>query len=145
VRRLNGWPLDIAGFIGFVKHEERGLQEDFWQVNAYFKPYYSFGPWLSDRLALRLGLGAGISYASRIPFTEQRDQALRNRDTSKLLLYLDPTLDLNLGNLLGARELRETYAGIGVSHRSGIFGASRFFNSVDGGSNYIYAFVETGF
>jgi len=145
VRRLNGWPLDIAGFIGLVKHEERGLQEDFWQINAYFKPYYSLGPWLSDRLLLRLGLGAGISYASRIPFGEQRDQALRNRDTSKLLLYLDPTLDLNLGNLLGARELRETYAGIGVSHRSGIFGASRLFNSVDGGSNYIYAFVETGF
>jgi outer membrane protein len=145
VRRVNGWPLDIAGFIGFTKHEERGLQEDFWQINAYFKPYYSFGPWLGERLAVRAGFGAGISYASRIPFGEQRDQALRGRDTSKLLLYLDPTLDLNIGNLLQARELRETYVGLGVSHRSGIFGSARLFNSVDGGSNYIYAFVETGF
>jgi outer membrane protein len=94
---------------------------------------------------MRLGLGAGISYASRIPFTEQRDQALRNRDTSKLLLYLDPTIDLSLGNLFATPALRETYAGIGVSHRSGVFGASRLFNSVNGGSNYIYAFIETSF
>ncbi len=145
VRRVNDWALDIAGFIGLLKHEERGLQPDFWQINAYFKPIYSFKPWLGDRLRMRLGLGMGISYASRIPFTEQRDQALRDRDTSKLLLYLDPTLDLSIGNLLRAPKLRETYAGIGVSHRSGIFGASRLFNSVNGGSNYIYAFIETGF
>jgi outer membrane protein len=145
VRRLNGWPLDIAGFIGFVKHLERGLQEDFWQVNGYFKPIYSFGPWFGDRLRPRIGLGAGISYASRIPFTEQRDQAVRERDTSKLLLYLDPTIDLSVGNLFGVRELRETFVGLGVSHRSGIFGASRLFNSVNGGSNYIYTFVESSF
>jgi outer membrane protein len=145
VRRLNGWPLDIQGFIGFVNHLERGLQEDFWQVNGYFKPVYSFGPWLDGRLAPRFGFGAGISYASRIPFTEQRDQALRGRDTSKLLLYLDPTIDLSVGSLFGVRELRETFVGLGVSHRSGVFGSSRLFNSVDGGSNYIYAFIETGF
>jgi outer membrane protein len=145
VRRVNNWPLDIAGFIGFVKHEERGLQEDFWQINAYFKPYYTFGPWWRDRLRTRFGFGAGISYASRIPFTEQRDQALRGRDTSKLLLYLDPTIDINIGDLVRARELRETYVGIGVSHRSGMFGSARLFNSVSGGSNYIYAFIETGF
>ena len=145
LRRLNGWPVDIQGFIGFVKHEERGLQDDFWQVQGYFKPIWYPGPWFGERLRMRLGLGAGISYASRIPFTEQRDQALRNRDTSKLLLYLDPTIDLSVGNLLGAPALRETFAGIGVSHRSGIFGASRLFNSVNGGSNYIYGFVETNF
>ena len=145
VRRVGGWPVDLQGFVGFVKHEERGLQDDFWQVQGYFKPLWYPGPWFNDRLRMRLGLGAGISYASRIPFTEQRDQALRGRDTSKLLLYLDPTLDLSVGNLFGVRALRETFAGIGVSHRSGIFGASRLFNSVNGGSNYIYGFVETNF
>ncbi len=145
LRRLNGWPLDIQGFVGFVHHLERGLGEDFWQVNGYFKPVYAFGPWLGGRLAPRLGFAAGISYASRIPFTEQRDQELRGRDTSKLLLYLDPTLDLSIGRLFGVRELRETYFGVGASHRSGIFGAARLFNSVDGGSNYIYAFIESAF
>jgi len=144
-KRVNNWPLDIAGFIGLLKHEERGLQEDFWQISAYLKPYYYFGPWWRERLRTRFGFGAGIAYASRIPFAEQRDQALRGRDTSKLLLYLDPTIDINIGDLFRARELRETYVGIGVSHRSGIFGSARLFNSVDGGSNYIYAFIETGF
>jgi outer membrane protein len=145
VRRVNGWPLDLAGFIGFLKHQERGLQPDSWQINAYLKPYYYFGPWWRDWLRTRFGFGAGISYASRVPFSEQRDQALRNRDTSKLLLYLDPTIDINLGDVLRARPLRETYVGIGVSHRSGVFGASRLFNSVNGGSNYIYGYVETSF
>lgn len=145
VRGLDGWPLDFAGFIGLLKHEQRGLQPDFWQVNAYLKAYYAFGPWLRGRLRPRAGFGAGIAYASRIPFGEQRDQALRNRDTSKLLLYLDPTLDLSLGHLLGARGLRDTYLGIGISHRSGIFAASRLFNSVSGGSNYIYSYIETSF
>jgi len=145
VKRVNGWPLDLAGFIGFTRHLEDGQQPDFWQINAYFKPYYYFGPWWRDWLRTRFGFGAGISYASRIPFTEQRDQAVRGRDTSKLLLYLDPTIDINVGDVLRSSSLRETYVGIGVSHRSGIFGASRLFNSVDGGSNYIYAFVETAF
>jgi MipA family protein len=145
VRRLNGWPVDLAGFIGFVKHEERGLQEDFWQVNAYYKLYYYFGPWWRERLRTRFGMGGGISYASRIPFSEQRDQAIRGRDTSKLLLYVDPTIDINIGDVFKVPALRETYTGIGVSHRSGIFGSARLFNSVDGGSNYIYLFVETGF
>ena len=147
VRRVNGWPLDIQGFLGFVRHLERGLQEDFWQVSYYFKPIYSCSSAVRfwSGLAPRLGFGAGISYASRIPFMEQRDQELRGRDTSKLLLYLDPTIDLSVGRLFGVRELRETYFGVGASHRSGIFGSTRLFNSVDGGSNYIYAFIESAF
>lgn len=145
VKRVNGWPLDLAGFVGLLRHDEDGLQPDSWQINAYLKPYYYFGPWWRERLRTRLGFGAGIAYASRIPFSEQRDQAIRNRDTSKLLLYLDPTIDINIGDLFRVRELKETYVGIGASHRSGIFGASRLFNSVNGGSNYLYVFVETGF
>jgi outer membrane protein len=144
VERLNGWPVDMAAFVGLLRHEERGLQPDFWQVNAYLKAYYYGFPWRA-RLRTRLGFGTGISYASRAPFMEQRDQALRGRDTSKLLLYGDPTLDFSLGDLLGARELRETYLGVGASHRSGIFGASRLFGNVAGGSNYLYGYIETRF
>src|SRR2546429_1640539 len=53
---------------------------------------------------------------------EARDQAGRGRNTSKLLQYLDPTVDFSVGDLFGSREWRETYFGLGVSHRSGIFG-----------------------
>jgi MipA family protein len=142
--RVNGWNLDIAGFVGLLQHQEKGLQEDFWQVQAYFKLYWYGFPW-RERVRTRLGYGTGIAYASRIPFTEQRDQALRGRDTSKLLLYADPSVDFSVGDLIGSRPLRETFLGLGVSHRSGVFGASKLFNNVDGGSNYIYLFIETSF
>jgi len=141
VKGVNGWPLDIQGFVGLLRHLEDGQQDDFWQAQGYFKlSYYGF-PW-RETLRTRIGIGAGLAYASRIPVAELRDQELRGRDTSKLLLYLDPTIDINLGDLVRARSLRETWIGLGVSHRSGVFGSAKLFNNVDGGSNYIYGFVE---
>lgn len=141
VKGVNGWPLDIQGFVGLLRHLEDGQQDDFWQAQGYFKlSYYGF-PW-RETLRTRIGIGAGLAYASRIPVAELRDQELRGRDTSKLLLYLDPTIDINLGDLVRARSLRETWIGFGVSHRSGVFGSAKLFNNVDGGSNYIYGFVE---
>ena len=144
VKGVNGWPLDIAGYIGLLRHLEDGTQDDFWQVQAYMKAFYYGFPW-RETLRTRLGFGVGVAYASDIPFGEQRDQALRNRDTSKLLLYLDPSVDVNLGDLVRAKSLRETYLGLGVSHRSGVFGSAQLFNKVDGGSNYIYLSLETAF
>ena len=144
VQRLNGWPLDFAVFVGLVRHKERGLQPDFWQVNGYIKAYWYGFPW-SHRVATRIGFGAGLSYARKVPIMEQRDQALRGRDTSRLLNYMDPTIDVSMGDLLGVRELRRTYFGLGVSHRSGIFGSSQLLGNVDGGSNYIYTYMEVVF
>lgn len=144
IDRLNGWPLDLAGFIGLLRHTEQGFQPDFWQINAYIKAYYYGFPW-DARLRTRLGLGVGLAYANRVPLTEQRDQALRGRSTSKLLNTFDPTFDVSLGDLLRARRLRETYVGMGVSHRSGIFGTSQLLGNVNGGSNYIYGYVEASF
>jgi len=144
IQRLNGWPLDIAGFVGLIRHNEAGLQPDFWQINAYFKGYFYGFPW-DARVRTRLGWGVGLSYAQQVPFVEQRDQAARGRVTSKLLNTFDPTADVNAGDVLGVKRLRETYVGVGVSHRSGIFGTSQVFGNVNGGSNYIYGYVETSF
>jgi MipA family protein len=136
VRGLNGWPVDLAFFFGLLRHEERGVGPDFWQIQGYVKTYYYGFPWRSY-LRTRAGFGAGAAYANRIPFPEARDQAERGRDTSKLLFYMDPTFDVNVGG--------ETYVGLGVSHRSGIFGWTSAFNNVNGGSNYIYGYVESSF
>ena len=59
-----------------------------------------------------------------------------------MLNYLDPTIDVSVGDLIGSRALKETYLGFGVSHRSGIFGTSRLLGNVNGGSNYLYTYVE---
>ncbi len=141
IERLNGWNVDIAGYIGLLHHEEKGYQPDSWQVNAYFKSYWYGLPW-RDRVKTRLGIGTGLSYASRVPYLEAQHQAERNRNSSKLLTYLDPTVDFSLGDLVGARKMKDSYLGIGVSHRSGIFGFSQLLNNVNGGSNYIYTYVE---
>ena len=144
VQRLNGWPLDVSVMVGVVRHKERGLQPDFWQVNGYIKAHYYGLPW-SHRVNTRLGFGAGLSYARRVPFVESRDQAVRGRDTSRLLNYMDPTIDVSLGDLVGSRRLRDTFVGLGVSHRSGIFGSSQLLGNVNGGSNYIYSYIEASF
>jgi outer membrane protein len=84
-----------------------------------------------------------MSYAQKIPLMEQRDLAERGRNTSKVLQTFDPTMDVSIGDLLGSKQWKETYVGLGVSHRSGIFGSSQLLGNVNGGSNYIYAYLET--
>ena len=39
--------------------------------------------------------------------------------------------------------MKETYFGVGASHRSGIFGSSQMLGNVNGGSNYLYTYIET--
>lgn len=141
IERLNGWPLDIVGYVGLLRHNEQGLQADSWQADAYMKAFYYGFPW-SERVRTRMGFGIGLSYAQKVPYVEQRDQALRGRNSSKILNYLDPSIDISVGDVFGVRNLRETYFGVGVSHRSGIFGTSQLLGSVNGGSNYIYSYLE---
>jgi outer membrane protein len=143
IERLYGWNMDIAGYVGLLYHDENGYQPNFWQVNVYFKSFWYGFPW-RDRVMTRIGLGSGLSYAGRIPYIEARDQARRGEETNKLLTYLDPTIDVSLGDLIGSKSLKRTFVGLGVSHRSGIFGLSSFLGNVDGGSNYIYIYVEFG-
>ena len=50
-----------------------------------------------------------------------------------------------MGDVIGVKSLAETYFGFGASHRSGIFGSSQLLGNVNGGSNYIYSYIETRF
>jgi outer membrane protein len=141
LERVNGWPLDFNGYVGLTYHDENGFQSDIIQVDAYMKAFYYGFPW-SHRVNTRFGFGYGLSWANRVPYTEVVSQANRDRPTSKLLNYLDPTIDVNVGDIFGADSWKDTYFGLGISHRSGIFASSRLLGSVDGGSNYIYAYLE---
>jgi MipA family protein len=136
IEGAGGWPVDLAGFVGVQRHFEKSYQEDFWSVMAFFKVYWYGWPW--DRwVRTRFGMGAGLSYSEQITEMELRDQGRRGRGNWKLLNYLDPSFDV--------RVARDTYVGVGVSHRSGAFGRSQFFGNVNGGSNYIYLSFETAF
>lgn len=141
IERLNGWPLDFVGYVGLLRHDERSVQPDFWQLNAYVKGLWYGFPW-SERVMTRIGLGVGLSYTHGTSMLELRDQQRNGRNTSRVLSYLDPTIDVSVGDLLGLSSMKRTFAGVGVSHRSGIFGSSRLLGNVSGGSNYIYSYLE---
>lgn len=143
-QNFNGWPVDLVGYVGLTRHDERGLQPNGLQLDLFMKAYYTGFPW-RDRVKTRLGLGVGVSLAQRVPYIEASSAAVANDPSSRMLQYLDPTLDVSLGDLIGSRALKETYLGFGVSHRSGIFGSSRLLGNVNGGSNYIYSYVESAF
>jgi outer membrane protein len=141
IERLHGWPFDVVGYVGLLRHDERSVQPDFWQLNAYLKGLWYGFPW-SERVMTRIGLGVGLSYAHGVSMLELRDQEKNGRSTSRLLNYLDPTIDVSLGDLLGVASMKKAFAGVGVSHRSGIFGSSQLLGNVSGGSNYIYSYLE---
>lgn len=142
VQQVNGWPLDFAAYVGVIAHDERGLRANGLQLDAQIKARYYGLPW-SDRVKTRISFGAGFSLAQRVPLTEVRDQARRGRATNRLLNYLDPSIDFSLGDAIGNRRLKDTFLGVGVSHRSGIFGSSQLLGNINGGSNYLYGYIET--
>jgi len=141
VTRLNDWPLDIVGYLGLLRHDEQGFQDNFSEFNIFMKAYYYGFPW-EKKVRTRIGIGAGASFAERVSYIEASEQAKKGRTTSRVLNYLDPTIDVSLGDLFGSKSWKETYFGVGVSHRSGFFGSSRMLGNVDGGSNYVYTYVE---
>ena len=144
IQNWNGWPIDWSAHLGLTHHDDHGLQQSGLQADAFLKATYSAFPW-SEHVATRIGFGIGLSLARRAPYIEASSQAEQGELSSRLLTYLDPTVDVSLGDLIGVRSLKHTYLGVGVSHRSGIFSSSRLLGKVDGGSNYIYTYLETAF
>jgi outer membrane protein len=142
VEQVHGWPLDFAGYVGVLAHDERKLRANGLQLDAQIKAYWYGLPW-NERVHTRIGFGAGFSLAQRVPLAEVRDQARRGRSTNRLLNYLDPSFDVSVGDIIGSRRLKDTFIGVGVSHRSGIFGSSQLLGNINGGSNYLYGFIES--
>ena len=114
--------------------------DDIYELTLYFKLYYTFAPWHQK---IRLGFGEGGSYTTNVLLTERNGAEENNDNTSKFLNYLDISLDVDMGKLLGVKSLENTYVGFLIKHRSGIFG---LINDVHhGGSNYNCFIVEKNF
>lgn len=141
VEGLRGWPLDLVGYAGFIHHHDRPYQRNAAEVNLFLKAYYRGLPW-NDRVLTRLGLGWGITVADPVPYAEVIEQAERGRRTSRVLNYIDPSIDFSLGDATGHPAWKQTFVGLGVTHRSGMFAHSRLLGGVTGGSNYVVLYVE---
>lgn len=139
---LFGWPAELIAYGGIQYFDERGLQPDIYGATAFIKVYKSFK--LGDiNLPVRLGLGEGLSYVSRIPFVEVQDFA--PNQSAKLTNYLEWTMQTSLSYLLGRRggrlshHIRDAYIGYSIFHRSTAFG---LFAETGGGINYMGIGVE---
>jgi len=143
---LFGLPLPMTANIGVQYINERGYQPDSYGVTAFIKAHYDMRvPWTQK--TVRLGLGEGLSYLSRIPMSEQRDFAKKDAESEKLLNYLEWTIDLPLRQFpaidsLIQNRLEELNVGFIVFHRSSVFG---MFAESKGGVNFMGFGIEARF
>lgn len=148
---INDFPVDVTLFGGFLVHtnsyhsrsEQNNGKDRYYyenknsnEVNFGIKLYWKLFPW-SKYVRTRAGLGEGISICDRVPNIEKSNQY--NKQNSKYLNYIDLTFALNARDITRIEQLETTYIGVGISHRSGIFGT---IHGVVGGGNNIVVFVE---
>jgi outer membrane protein len=141
VHDLNEWPFDLTGFVGLNHHHDRPYQRDGGELNLFLKGVFRGFPW-SDRVLTRAGFGWGLSISDPVPYAEVAEQASRGRLTSRALNYVEPSIDVSIGDLVGRSAWKQTFFGLSVTHRSGIFGTSRLLGNVNGGSNYVTVYLE---
>src|SRR4051812_39937838 len=119
-----GLPFELTGNLGLQWFDERGLQPDGYGVNAYVKAHYSWRLPFTQK-HVRLGLGEGVSYVSRIPLSEERDFTKKGEGihSEKLMNYVEWTVDMPLRQFdtmdrLISKRIDDVYVGFMVFHRS---------------------------
>jgi len=144
------WPLDWYVKGGLSYFNENGVinphthqkSKDFLELTLYVKAYYTLNFWENQ---VRLGFGEGLSLPEELPMVEIVDAI--NDDgtvnpTSKVLNYLDVSVDVDVGRLFKVKTLHGLHLGYTLKHRSGVFG---LFNGVHGGLNYNMITLEKNF
>ena len=127
-----GLPLATYLTPGYVWHWHSDVQDAGQEYVLAIKSYYTFD-WPSQ---WRVGLGTGFSYAAKVSYIEDVEMARKGYEDAKWLLYLDFSVDMNLGKLFRLQSLDDIWLGYSLHHRSGIFGTSSMFSRIKGGSNY---------
>lgn len=141
-------PLEMTANVGVQWFDERGYQENGYGLTTFIKAHYRWElPWTDKQV--RLGLGEGLSYVSRIPMSEVRDFAKKNgAESEKLMNYLEWTIDLPLRQfqplqgLFQGGAIEEASVGFLVWHRSSVFG---LFSETGGGVNFMGFSFEAQF
>jgi MipA family protein len=93
----------------------------------------------------RFGLGEGLSYIEHVSNIEQREMDRQGYRSSKLMNYIDATLDVSLGDAFDYQEMKNLYLGVGLHHRSAIFESNSTFGRIKGGSNYETLYLQYHF
>jgi outer membrane protein len=128
---LFGFPLPIYLTPGFIRHHSSEVQDSIPEFVLGLKAFYTF-KW---PITWRLGATEGLSYVTEIPYLEQSEMDRKDYRPSKLLNYLDFSLDIELGDLFKSKKLEGLWLGVSIHHRSGIFESASAFGRIAGGSN----------
>jgi outer membrane protein len=138
-------PLDAYLKAGLAYYEQSdyhnyGNLDDTYESVLYIKIYYNLD-FLNNRI--RIGLGEGISYT--LDYLEpEYHEAVEDKDNhSKVLNYLDFSIDFDFGRVVQYEHLYGTYIGWSIKHRSGVFGLVN--NVKEGGANYNTFYIEKNF
>ena len=138
---LFGLPLDLYFISGLVYHHSSEVQENFYEYVLGIKADYT----IQWPVRLRFGIAEGLSYTSQITYIEGTELEQKDYRPSKLLNYLDFTVDVNIGDIFNANSWRNTWFGYSIHHRSGIFETGSQFGRIKGGSNYTTFYLQHHF
>jgi len=138
---LFGLPLDIYLTPGVVWHWSSEVQPSSQEYVVAIKAYYTF-TW---PISWRFGAAEGASYISRVTYIEESELNNKGYEVSKLMNYLDFTLDISLGELFRTKDLNGLWLGYSIHHRSSIFEAASHFGRIKGGSNYNTVYLQWHF
>lgn len=135
---LFGLPIEVYLTPGVVHHYSSNVQGAATEYVLGVKAYYTIPmPW-----RVRIGVAEGISYTDSITYYEASSMEDKGYRASKLLNYLDFSVDLNLGDVSGVDALHDLWLGYSIHHRSGIFETSSAFGRISGGSNFNTLYLQ---
>ncbi len=138
---LFGWPVDIYFTPGIAHHWSSEVQDHSTEYIAAIKAYLNFD-WPTR---WRLGVAEGMSYIDNITHIESSEMERKGYTPSRLLNYLDVSLDVNVGDLFNQTDWKHVWVGYSLHHRSAIFEQSSQFGRIKGGSNYNTLYVQFNF
>ncbi|MDD1794717.1 MipA/OmpV family protein [Enterovibrio sp. ZSDZ42] len=138
---LFGIPLDIYLTPGIVWHWSSEVQASSPEYVMAIKAYYTFD-WPTT---WRFGVAEGLSYVNNITHVERSEMERKGYEPSHLLNYLDFSVDVNVGDLIGKKSWNNLWLGYSIHHRSAIFEKASQFGRIKGGSNYNTIYLQMDF
>jgi len=136
---LFGLNIPIYFTPGYVLHSKSEVQKSaFSEYVVAIKTFYT----VKWPIKWRFGFAEGLSYATKITYIEQTEMDKNNYRASKLLNFLDVSVDVDLGDLFNSKTLNNLWAGYSIHHRSGVFETSSAFGRIKGGSNYTSFYLQ---
>ncbi|WP_448211078.1 MipA/OmpV family protein [Colwellia sp. MEBiC06753] len=138
---LFGAPLDVYLTSGFVGHWSSDVQPALQEGVVAIKVYYTFD-W---PVRTRIGVAEGLSYISQLSYIEQTEMDEKGYQGSKMLNYIDLSIDTNLGDIFNLMPLQKVWLGLSIHHRSAIFESASQFGRIKGGSNYNSIYLQIDF